>query len=69
MINLTDEEFEAIARDAKRYQWLRAHWHRIEAYTDHDSHAMILAVGEFGGVPADNERLDAEIDAAMKEPR
>jgi hypothetical protein len=51
MINLTDEEFEAIARDAKRYQWLRD-----EANEDSDLCPFYCGDG-----------LDAAIDAAMQE--
>jgi hypothetical protein len=60
-----DDEMTRVFRDAQRYRWLRAKWHRIEAYTDHGGHALVLEVNEFGGTLEDNERLDREIDAAM----
>jgi hypothetical protein len=66
MINLTDEEFEAMARDAKRYRVIRAQSDLVAS-----SVGSGFALAHYAKDDADRQALDDRCDkiAAMKEPR
>lgn len=64
------EHLSALNRDAKRYRWLRDHWHNLCTSTGIDTHGNYCVTEIFVGpgehAPFADGTLEAAIDAAMR---
>ena len=61
-----EDNFNALARDAARYRWLRTYWRRVVTRSDGER-IVWMSLHSDNSIATNEDTVDAAIDKAMEQ--